>query len=88
VLDRLGAHPKVYIFDLSEVPLADSTAAVLLRSFVHKAKRAGAEVYLAGVRAEVLRVLIPEGLREPLVTYVTDAASASEAAHAAIAAAA
>jgi sulfate permease, SulP family len=36
VLDRIGAHPKVFVLDFSDVPLVDTTAAKTLEAFVHK----------------------------------------------------
>ncbi|MCK9911588.1 sodium-independent anion transporter, partial [Microbacteriaceae bacterium K1510] len=78
MLDRIGAHPKTFILDFSEVPLVDSTAANALESFVHKLRGAGTAVYFAGARKSVRRTLLQAGLRRPLVVYaptIEDAAA-------------
>jgi SulP family sulfate permease len=68
-LDRIGAHPKVFVLDFSEVPLADTTAAKALDGFVHKLAHSGTAVYFSGVRQPVRRTLLKAGLRKPLVRY-------------------
>jgi SulP family sulfate permease len=68
-LDRIGAHPKVFVLDFSEVPLADTTAAKALDGFVHKLVHSGTTVYFSGVRPPVRRILLKAGLRRPLVRY-------------------
>jgi SulP family sulfate permease len=71
VLDEIGGTPKVFIFDLSAVPLADATAAQTLKSFVDKAARKGTKVILAGAEREVMRTLWQNGLTRQNVTYVS-----------------
>jgi SulP family sulfate permease len=72
VLDRLGAHPKLFVLDLKDVPLVDSTAARTLERFAHKAARTGARVYLTGAARPVRRILLQAGLRKPLVRYASN----------------
>lgn len=72
VLDRIRSMPKVFVLDLSEVPLVDSTAANALKRFAHKLKNAGAAVYLTGASKSVRRTLLAAGLRKPLVRYAPD----------------
>ena len=69
VLDRIGAHPKVFVLDFAAVPLVDSTAAKALEGFVHKLHHAGTVVYFSGARTSVRRTLLTAGLRRPLVRY-------------------
>ena len=76
VLDRIGAHPRAFVLDFSEVPLVDSTAAKALRGFVARLRHSGTEVYFAGAGRPVRRTLLLAGLRRPLVRY---AASAEDA---------
>ncbi len=76
MLDRIGPHPKVFVLDVSKVPLIDSTAAKTLEGFVHKLRRTGTRVYVAGADRGVRRTLLVAGLRKPLVRY---AASAEDA---------
>lgn len=68
-LDRIGANPKVFVLDFSDVPLVDSTAAKTLESFVHKLRGAGTSVYFTSARRGVRRSLLQAGLRPPLVVY-------------------
>lgn len=76
VLDRIGAHPKVFILDFAEVPLVDSTAANALEGFVHKLRNAGTAVYFTAARKGVRRTLLQAGLRRPLVSYAPSIADA------------
>ncbi|HMN37722.1 MAG TPA: SulP family inorganic anion transporter [Hyphomicrobium sp.] len=73
VLDRIGAHPKRFVLDFTDVPLVDTTAAKALDGFVHKLHNGGTEVYFAGARPSVRRTLLGAGLRKPLVHYVASA---------------
>jgi SulP family sulfate permease len=67
-LERIGARPKAYVIDFSEVPLVDSTAASTMAAF---ARRAGkhARVYFVAARPAVLRALLSHGLDRHTVTY-------------------
>ncbi|HXF54926.1 MAG TPA: SulP family inorganic anion transporter [Hyphomicrobiaceae bacterium] len=76
VLDRMGAHPKTFVLDFSDVPLVDSTAAKALEGFVRKLERSGTRVYFAGASKRVRRTLLVAGLRKPLVHYVATAEEA------------
>ncbi len=76
VLDRIGAHPKVFVLDFSDVPLVDTTAAKALESFVHKLRQSGTSVYFAGARPSVRRTLLAAGLRRPTVRYAATAEDA------------
>lgn len=84
-LDRIGAHPKAYVLDVSDVRLLDSTAAAALASFVRNAGRHGARVYVAGAEREVRRALLRHGVRPPAARFRSDVEHAVAAAHAAIA---
>jgi SulP family sulfate permease len=69
VLDRIGTYPHTFVFDFSEVPLIDTTAAKALEAFVSKLRRAGTQVYIAGARPGVRGTLLSSGLEEPQVQY-------------------
>lgn len=69
VLDRIGAHPKTFVLDFSEVPLVDSTAAKSLEGFVKKLNRAGTTVYFTSTKKNIRRALLRAGLRKPLIHY-------------------
>jgi SulP family sulfate permease len=71
VLDRIGPTPKVFVLDLSEVPVVDSTAGNALRRFAEKLHGGGAAVYLAGASKNIRRALLSAGLRKPLVRYAS-----------------
>jgi SulP family sulfate permease len=74
-LDRIGARPKAYVIDFSEVPLIDSTAASTMAAF---ARRAGkhARVYFVAARPGVLRALLSHGLDRHTVRYKPSIAAA------------
>ncbi len=71
VLDRIGAHPKTFILDFTDVPLVDSTAARTLEAFAHKLARAGTKLYFTSASRNVRRTLLASGLRAPLVRYAS-----------------
>ncbi len=64
VLDRVGAPPKSFVLDFSNVPLIDITAANALRGFVQKLERSGTRIYFAGARPAVRRTLEATGFNE------------------------
>jgi sulfate permease, SulP family len=76
VLDRIGARPKVFVLDFTNVPLVDSTATNALEGFVHRLEEAGTRVYFTGTSGRVRNALILAGLREPLVRYSASAEDA------------
>jgi sulfate permease, SulP family len=76
VLDRIGAPPKSFVLDFSNVPLIDVTAANALRGFVHKLARSGTDVYFAGTRPVVRRTLETTGFDDSTVRYTATAAAA------------
>ncbi|MFW8690616.1 MULTISPECIES: SulP family inorganic anion transporter [Mesorhizobium] len=76
VLDRIADQRKNFILDCSAVPLFDSTAANVIESAAHKARRAGVRFIIAGAAPPIRRMLINHGVKRPLVTY---AASISDA---------
>jgi SulP family sulfate permease len=76
VLDRIADQRKNFILDCSAVPLFDSTAANVIESAAHKARRAGIRFVIAGAAPQIRRMLINHGVKRPLVTY---AASISDA---------
>ena len=69
VLDRVGVYPGTFVFDFSDVPLIDTTAAKALEAFVNKLRRAGTQACIAGARSDVRRTLLSCGLHEPEVLY-------------------
>ena len=74
--EGVGVYPRVFVFDLGEVPLIDATAARALKVFVHKLRRAGTKVFVAGARRNVRRTLLISGLVKPDVLYVRAVADA------------
>ncbi|MBZ9855657.1 SulP family inorganic anion transporter [Mesorhizobium sp. CA13] len=69
VLDRIADQRKNFILDCSAVPFFDSTAANVIESAAHKARRAGVRFVISGASPQTRRTLINHGLRRPLVTY-------------------
>jgi SulP family sulfate permease len=84
-LERIGENPGTLVLDLSGVPLADSSAAASLKTFVDQARRHGAEVFVAGAPAAVRHVLVRSGLKVPVVRYAANVAEARLAAETAAA---
>jgi SulP family sulfate permease len=80
VLERIGQFPKTVILDLSDVPLADSTAAASLKGFAERAHRHGVRVYVTGTTRPVRRVLLRQGLRRPVARFAPSVADARMAA--------
>ncbi|HEX3440983.1 MAG TPA: SulP family inorganic anion transporter [Pseudolabrys sp.] len=81
VLDRIGAPPRVFILDFSDVPLIDTSAAHSLVGFVHKLKRSGTAVYFSAARPSVRRMLNKAGLKPPVVAFAASAGDAKRADH-------
>jgi SulP family sulfate permease len=77
ILDRIGPPPTGFVLDLAEVPLVDTTAAKSLARFARRLQGAGTPFWIAGARPAVRRELLRAGLRQPLVRYASDAASAA-----------
>jgi SulP family sulfate permease len=75
-LERIGSFPRAVILDLSAVPFADSSAVGSLATFVARARRNAAAVYIAGASPSVRRMLEHEHLGLPSSHFVTDAAAA------------
>lgn len=80
ILDRIGAHPRVFILDFSAVPMIDSTGARSLHGFVHKLQRSGTNIYFSGAGEGVRRSLISAGLKPPDVLFSESIESAQAAA--------
>ena len=70
ILDRVIKPPRVFIMDFADVPFIDITAARALGAFVRRLRRAGASVFLTGVRPQLRRPLTHGGLTKPSVRYV------------------
>jgi SulP family sulfate permease len=79
VLDRINAHHKLLIVDLTAAPFIDSTAANTLESLAHKAERSGVRVVLTGANADLRRQLYALDIKPPLVGMEQSIKSALEA---------
>jgi SulP family sulfate permease len=82
-LERIGSFPRAVILDLSAVPFADSSAVGSLATFVARARRNGAAVYIAGASASVRRMLEHEHLGLPSRHFAPDVPAARESVRAA-----
>ena len=58
VLDRIADQRKNFILDFSAVPLFDSTAANVIESAAHKARRAGVRFVIAGAAPQIRRMAV------------------------------
>lgn len=72
VFERIGAHPKTLVLDLTEARFLDSTGAHLLQGFVTRQTARGARVIVAGARPAVAKALAHFGVEAPLVTIAAD----------------
>jgi SulP family sulfate permease len=79
VLDRINAHHKLLIVDLTAVPFIDSTAANTLESLAQKAARTDVRVTLTGTTQELRRQLVALDIKPPLVHYEQSIQTAMEA---------
>jgi SulP family sulfate permease len=86
VLDRVVEHPRAYVIDVSAVPMLDSTAATTLEVFAAKARRHGADVYIAGAARQIRRTLLSHGAGRPHVRFAATLAEAVRSAKSRIAA--
>lgn len=75
-LDRFAERPRAFVLDFAEVPFIDSSGARSFELLAHKMHRRGGQLFLTGANLEVRRVLLAQGLREPLVRYAPDIAGA------------
>lgn len=64
VLEQIGQLPKVFILDMSEVPLMDATGVHALETFLRNSFTGGTEVILVGLQRQPRRVLARMGLRK------------------------
>ncbi|MDB5570340.1 MAG: sulfate transporter [Hyphomicrobiales bacterium] len=69
VIEQIDTPPRAYVLDLSRVPLADETGAQTLMSFARKARKSGAQVFVAGASRTVVRTLLRAGLTRHMVKY-------------------
>lgn len=70
VLDSIADRPRLFILDLSEVPMIDSSGARSFQLLQRKLARRGAELVILGARPAVRRSLAAQGLTEPALRYV------------------
>ncbi len=68
-LDRIGPYPRAFVFDFADVAMIDTTAVKSLEAFVHKLRKVGTEVCIAGARPGVKRTLLSSGFHEPEVHF-------------------
>jgi sulfate permease, SulP family len=78
VLERIAEAPKALVIEMSDVPLIDSSGARSFERLGHKIARRGGQLFLIGTQAEVRRVLLAQGAREPLVRYAADLQAVDE----------
>lgn len=53
LLQRTGPAPKLYVLNLTDVPLVDATGASTLRDFIERCARRNIPVYIAGLNRNV-----------------------------------
>lgn len=78
-LDAIGKYPGTFVFEFTDVPLIDTTAAKALETFVHKLRRAKTQVCVAGARPSVRGALVSAGLHEPEIVLYTDTVAEARA---------
>ncbi len=72
VLDRIADRPRLFILDLTEVPMIDSSGARSFQLLQRKLARRGAELVILGARPGVARALAAQGLTEPALRFVSN----------------
>lgn len=63
-LDTIASHPKVFVLDLTQVPVMDASGAHALGEFVARARHYHAPVILAGLRYQPRKVISKMGFVE------------------------
>jgi sulfate permease, SulP family len=76
VLDRLNPGHRAMVIDVSEVTLADSSAAHMIEGLAAKAHRAGVTLYITGADAKLRRLFLAHGLGRPVALYLPDVETA------------
>ncbi len=79
-LDRIGDAHRLLVIDLSAVTLVDSSAANMVETLAHKARRQGVELVVTGAAPALRRDLLAHGARPPLVRYAQSVEAALAAA--------
>ena len=64
VLEQIGQLPRVFILDMSEVPLMDATGLNALESFIRSSALRGTDVILVGLQRQPRRVMARMGVRK------------------------
>ncbi len=70
VLDRIADRPRLFILDLTDVPMIDSSGARSFQLLQRKLARRGAALVIVGARPGVRRSLAAQGLKEPALRFV------------------
>ncbi len=72
VLERIAEAPRAFVLDMTEVPLIDSSGARSFQRLAARARRRGGQLYLVGLRPDLLRQLEAQGVRAPVVEFLPD----------------
>jgi SulP family sulfate permease len=75
-LDEIAEHPRAFVLDMAGVPLIDSSGAMTIERFAHKAEKAGVPVVIAGASMPVRQVLLAHQVRRPHLSFSPDVESA------------
>ena len=67
VLDRIADQRRNFVLDCTGVPLIDSTAASVIEGLVRKAIRSGVQIYIAGLKPDMRRLLEAHGLQDHVI---------------------
>jgi SulP family sulfate permease len=70
VLDRIADRPRLFILDLTEVPMMDSSGARSFQMLQRKLARRGAELVIVGAKLGVRSSLAAQGLSAPALRFV------------------
>lgn len=75
VLERIADRPREFVLDMTEVPIIDSSGARSVLLLARKMARRDGVLVILGAGTGLRAALQAQGLRPPLVRYVTDAAA-------------
>jgi len=81
VLDVIADNHRVLVIDFSHMPFLDATGANVMEGLANKAQRRTIPLVITGASASVKKDMIAHGLCEPLITFESDIATATQKYH-------
>lgn len=76
LLDRIAQHPRAVLLEVSQVGFVDSTGARMILQLAQTLERRGGRLFVVGAPAPLQQAMRAQGLAEPALRYLPDAAAA------------